>query len=249
MAGKGHSPLVGYNTNIRHKAKLYHIQTEDSGAGRPYVTTHLFVDGGRIIATTKTDYSQFLEEKNIEETIRNLMMKQHKAMAIALRDGAYDEREANSDRPQPETKRDPVEKALDIDALERAARARITEKGLDIDAFERGAQAHIAESAVGRRMRGKASRSAMKPNVEGSKEGRSSIKPNVEGSKERRSSTKPAVGSGAYHFSITPRKKSGAKKRDTGSTQSIFGGNKSNEKSLDEVILSYLSEDSEEKES
>ena len=42
------SPLLGYNTNVRHKGKLYHIQTEDSGVNRPHIITHLFADGGRL---------------------------------------------------------------------------------------------------------------------------------------------------------------------------------------------------------
>ena len=48
--GIAHSPLPGYNTNVRHKGKLYHIQTEDSGINHPHIITHLFADGGRISA-------------------------------------------------------------------------------------------------------------------------------------------------------------------------------------------------------
>lgn len=98
MTGKRYSPQVGYNTNIRHKSQLYHLQTEDSGLDRPYITTHLFVDGGRIIATRKTDYSNLLEENNLEAIIRDLMKKQHKAMAIDLRDCVFDEKEHEQDQ-------------------------------------------------------------------------------------------------------------------------------------------------------
>ena len=45
------APLLGYNTNVRHKGKLFHIQTEDSGIGHPHIITHLFADGGRIVAS------------------------------------------------------------------------------------------------------------------------------------------------------------------------------------------------------
>ena len=199
MAGKGRSPQVGYNTNIRHKSKLYHIQTEDSGIGRPYITTHLFVDGGRIIATRKTDYSNFLKEENLEEIIRNLMMKQHKAMAIALRDCVFDKKESRQDLSVQTPQEEQPAQRFSLNTLERAAEAR------------------VAESA------------ARKPSQR----------------KNARVSVKPAPGAGEYRISSAPRKKSSSKnkRQDPPLSESIFGSNTSNEKSLDEVILNYLSQD------
>ncbi len=45
---------VGFNNNVKYKAQTFHIQTEDSGLGKPHIITHLFADGGRILKTTKT---------------------------------------------------------------------------------------------------------------------------------------------------------------------------------------------------
>jgi hypothetical protein len=84
------SPLVGYNTNVRHKGKLYHIQTEDSGVSHPHVITHLFADGGRIIASRKTAYAEHLGAKDLANIVKKLMQDQHKAMFIELRDCVYD---------------------------------------------------------------------------------------------------------------------------------------------------------------
>lgn len=84
------SPLVGYNTNVRHKGKLYHIQTEDSGVSHPHVITHLFADGGRIIASRKTGYAEHLGAKELASIVKKLMQEQHKAMFIELRDCVYD---------------------------------------------------------------------------------------------------------------------------------------------------------------
>lgn len=84
------SPLVGYNTNVRHKGKLYHIQTEDSGVSHPHVITHLFADGGRIIASRKTGYAEHLGAKELSSIVKKLMQEQHKAMFIELRDCVYD---------------------------------------------------------------------------------------------------------------------------------------------------------------
>jgi len=89
--GASPSPLVGYNTNVRHKGKLYHIQTEDSGVKRPHVITQLFADGGRIIASEKTSYQEHVKSENLNEIVKELMQQQHKRVFIALRDGEYDE--------------------------------------------------------------------------------------------------------------------------------------------------------------
>lgn len=85
------APVLGYNTNVRHKGRLFHIQTEDSGLGHPHVITHLFADGGRIVASKKTAYSDHLGAENLAELVKKLMQAQHKQMFIALRDGVYDE--------------------------------------------------------------------------------------------------------------------------------------------------------------
>ena len=62
---QGPSPLLGYNTNVRHKGKLYHIQTEDSGIINPHVFTHLF-HGGVIISTRKLVYDNGSDEGAIK---------------------------------------------------------------------------------------------------------------------------------------------------------------------------------------
>ncbi len=89
--GASPSPLVGYNTNVRHKGNLYHIQTEDSGVKRPHVITQLFADGGRIIASEKTAYEEHVGAENIAVIVKQLMQEQHKRVFIGLRDGVYDE--------------------------------------------------------------------------------------------------------------------------------------------------------------
>ena len=50
---KVQSPLLGYNNNVRHKNRQFHIQTEDSGVNHPHIITHLFMDGGRILKSVK----------------------------------------------------------------------------------------------------------------------------------------------------------------------------------------------------
>ena len=87
---KFQSPLLGYNNNVRHKNRQFHIQTEDSGVNHPHIITHLFMDGGRILKSVKKSYAEHVGAEGMSETVRGLMKEQHKAMFIALRDGQFD---------------------------------------------------------------------------------------------------------------------------------------------------------------
>ena len=86
---KINSPLLGYNTNVKHGGHLFHIQTEDSGRDHPHVITHLFTEG-TILSSKKTSYDEYLEATDFEDKVRSLMKNQHKSMFVELRDGNHD---------------------------------------------------------------------------------------------------------------------------------------------------------------
>jgi hypothetical protein len=90
MTTKFPSPLLGYNNNVRHKGKVFHIQTEDSGVKYGHIITHLFMDGGRILKSVKTGYAEYVGNERMADIVREMMKQQHKAMFIALRDGKFD---------------------------------------------------------------------------------------------------------------------------------------------------------------
>ena len=131
------SPLVGYNTNVRHKGKLYHIQTEDSGVKRPHVITQLFADGGRILASEKTSYEEHLGAENLAAVVKKLMQEQHKRVFIGLRDGVYD------DDPAPASAEDasPAQEEVTTEVLEHAA-ARLVEGSPTYEQIEPGSGSH-----------------------------------------------------------------------------------------------------------
>jgi hypothetical protein len=84
-------PLLGFNNNVRHRGRVFHIQTEDSGVRHARIVTHLFADGGRIVSTRRLDYSSYLGQADVTAALRRLMKDQHKAMFLALRSGEFDE--------------------------------------------------------------------------------------------------------------------------------------------------------------
>jgi hypothetical protein len=85
--------VTGFNHNIKHKGKQYHIQTEDSGLENPHIITHLFV-GGNILASKKTSYADIVSAENLAQVVRELMEEQHKEMLRNLVNGVYDDIDA-----------------------------------------------------------------------------------------------------------------------------------------------------------
>lgn len=84
------SLAFGFNTNMNHKGKTYHVQTEDSGHIHAHIFTHLFADGGRIVATKKTHYGPLKKHPEFKSLLGQLMKAQHKTMLHALKDGWFD---------------------------------------------------------------------------------------------------------------------------------------------------------------
>ena len=89
MAKTFEKAVTGFNHNIKHKGKVYHVQTEDSGVNNPHIITHLFV-GGNILATKKSSYVNITKAPNLAELVRELMEEQHKEMLRNLINGVYD---------------------------------------------------------------------------------------------------------------------------------------------------------------
>jgi hypothetical protein len=82
---------VGFNNNVKYKAQTFHIQTEDSGLGKPHIITHLFADGGRVIKSHKRSYAEHVDRADVAPFVRQLMKGQQLEMALSLREGRFDE--------------------------------------------------------------------------------------------------------------------------------------------------------------
>ena len=85
--------VTGFNHNVKHRGKVYHVQTEDSGLANPHIITHLFV-GGNILASKKTSYADIAAAENLHQVVRELMEEQHKEMLRNLVNGVYDDVDA-----------------------------------------------------------------------------------------------------------------------------------------------------------
>jgi len=81
--------ITGFNTDVKHKNRVFHIQTEDKGDANPYVESLVYV-GGEILATKKTSYADVVREGRDDHAVQDLMEQQHRTMIAAIQRGRFD---------------------------------------------------------------------------------------------------------------------------------------------------------------
>ena len=81
--------MSGFNHNLKHKGKTYHIQTEDGGKDNPQIITHAFL-GGVILDTVRQPYNDLLLKPNWQDALRDRMKAQHLEEIRKLFSGAFD---------------------------------------------------------------------------------------------------------------------------------------------------------------
>jgi hypothetical protein len=82
--------VVGFNHNLKHAGRVFHVQTEDSGLPRAHFLTHLYI-GGNILASAKGTYGDKLEDPELPRLVRKMMEDQHKQMVRRLVAGEFTE--------------------------------------------------------------------------------------------------------------------------------------------------------------
>ncbi|MGE5126287.1 MAG: hypothetical protein ACM3PV_08350 [Betaproteobacteria bacterium] len=80
--------ITGFNTDVRYRGLVYHVQTEDKGRENPLIET-LIYKGGEILASRRLPYSELVRETDAETTIAHLMEEQHKAMILEVKRGKF----------------------------------------------------------------------------------------------------------------------------------------------------------------
>jgi predicted regulator of Ras-like GTPase activity (Roadblock/LC7/MglB family) len=76
-----HPMVIGYNHDVPHRGRIYHVQTEDSGRGRGHIFTHVF-HAGTIVATHRVDYGDGAAMADVIDLLRS----SHKSMMRRLVD-------------------------------------------------------------------------------------------------------------------------------------------------------------------
>lgn len=81
--------LPGFNHQVRHGGRDFHVQTEDSGADAATVTTHLF-HAGAVLATRKSSYADLRGAPDLAAQVRRRMEEQHKELLRRVAAGEFD---------------------------------------------------------------------------------------------------------------------------------------------------------------
>jgi hypothetical protein len=81
--------ITGYNTDVKHNNRFFHIQTEDKGETSPYIESLVYV-GGQILATRKTSYADIVQSGRDDRAVQDIMEQQHRTMIAAIQRGRFD---------------------------------------------------------------------------------------------------------------------------------------------------------------
>ena len=81
--------ITGFNTDVKHNAMVYHVQTEDKGRENPKIETLVYV-GGEILDNTRSTYEENKSELS-EDQILALLERQHQRVIRDIKLGKYDE--------------------------------------------------------------------------------------------------------------------------------------------------------------
>ena len=84
-------PIFGFNTDVKVGKTVFHVQTEDRGAGNPVLDTTIYVKG-RVLAKRDTSYQEFLTSPDFNEVELHVMLeRQHKQLVEEVRAGRLTE--------------------------------------------------------------------------------------------------------------------------------------------------------------
>jgi len=81
--------LTGYNSEVEWDGVIYHVQTEDRGAGHPLIESLVYVRG-EILATRRTEYRELIDQGADRTAIQALMERQHRVIVESIRIGRID---------------------------------------------------------------------------------------------------------------------------------------------------------------
>lgn len=82
--------ITGFNTDVKHETKVFHVQTEDRGLANPVVESLVYV-GGEILLSKKSPYKDLITGDRVDEkALREMMDLQHRRVIEAVRRGRLD---------------------------------------------------------------------------------------------------------------------------------------------------------------
>ncbi|HKF44790.1 MAG TPA: hypothetical protein VKG01_16955 [Thermoanaerobaculia bacterium] len=81
--------ITGYNTDVPHNKRVFHVQTEDKGDATPEIESLVYV-GGEILATQRTSYAEVVESGRDDRVIQEMLERQHRTVIASIQQGRFD---------------------------------------------------------------------------------------------------------------------------------------------------------------
>jgi len=81
--------ITGFNTDVEHNGRIYHVQTEDKGIGNPTIESLIYL-GGEILASHRSSYEDLLASGPDPKTLTARLEAQHQRMILNVRQGRHD---------------------------------------------------------------------------------------------------------------------------------------------------------------
>ena len=82
--------ITGFNSDVRHGSRLFHVQTEDKGLLNPRIETLIYL-GGEILDSYRGSYEDLAAELPLQElAIQARMDDQHRSVIRDIKNGKYD---------------------------------------------------------------------------------------------------------------------------------------------------------------
>lgn len=87
--------ITGYNTDVRYRERVFHVQTEDRGVDNPIIESVVY-HGGQVLFAKKSDYEDLVVEGRGGDEIATRIERQHRMMIAAIKSGKLDEKIENA---------------------------------------------------------------------------------------------------------------------------------------------------------
>ena len=114
--------ITGYNTDVRHRGLVFHVQTEDKGLSNPFVESLVYV-GGQIVTRKRSDYTQLVKEGEGKDAIAALMERQHRQTIAEIRAGGLDGQVSGQLGGSAGSEPDPSAGAVEADVGDESSRS------------------------------------------------------------------------------------------------------------------------------
>src|SRR5688500_11950943 len=85
---RGSSVIVGFNTDIKHRGRVFHAQTEDKGKDNPLIETLVYTKG-QILDAHHTRYEDLVASGYDEKQVVRMMEDQHRRVIALIKSGHY----------------------------------------------------------------------------------------------------------------------------------------------------------------